>query len=460
MFTLANVVRIVVLVAANWSCAAPVNGTERPGRWPSDALTRIRDVVFPMATMASAKTRSFEYLQQGYAFTSLGEVLEQNYRGADAIENSSFQLKLSAWPLESPLRAALHDKRNSNSIVEAVYKALWPASRRTSLRLNDHKSLLARLLAQRDLYQTFWLLTVARQHADPDHQRLAAESLEALALLIDATLFSEVDYRALVALRSTKIPSSFSDTAHFTLSEDYLPGPVVGLTDSWVPITNRGTPFRHFADYRGRSFVKVFWRAPYLPKTQLEEMRAQIYAKYGRNLHAGAVEEPIPKGFEAVLLRTIPAMLIDGSLRDSGWPEEVLVRIFKYPRSTIDLATSDFRGTLFYQYKLTRETLLKDPSSLGLRRVRDDDTQFFGFFGDTPDPINSYSDTATTMRENCISCHSETFYGYSTIFSFEREPGLEFGSDDNRFWKELSPGAYRLLTPEYEELTRAFPARQ
>jgi hypothetical protein len=171
------------------------------------ALTRIRDVVFPMATMASAKTRSFEYLRQGYAFRSPGEVLEQNYRGTDAIENSSFELKLGAWPLESPLRAALHHERNSNSIVEAVHKALWPASRRTSPRLNVHKSLLARLLAQRDLYQTFWLLTVARQHADADHQRLAAELLEALALLIDATLFSEADYRALVALRPAKTPA-------------------------------------------------------------------------------------------------------------------------------------------------------------------------------------------------------------------------------------------------------------
>jgi hypothetical protein len=66
-------------------------------------------------------------------------------------------------------------------------------------QLNVHKSLLARLFAQRDLYQPFWLLTVARQHAAADHQRLAAESLEVLALLIDARLCSEADYRALVA---------------------------------------------------------------------------------------------------------------------------------------------------------------------------------------------------------------------------------------------------------------------
>src|SRR5262249_53074098 len=84
--------------------------------------------------------------------------------------------------------------------------------------------------------------------------------------------------------------------------------------------------------------------------------------------------------------------------------------------------TSDFRGTLFFKYTLWRSALLGQPASLGLKRTLDDDRQFFGFLGDAPDRQHAYTDTVTTMRSNCIACHSELYYGLSTIFSFERNP--------------------------------------
>jgi hypothetical protein len=115
----------------------------------------------------------------------------------------------------------------------------------------------------------------------------------------------------------------------------------------------------------------------------------------------------------------------------------------------VDLEASDFRGTLLYQYRMSREALLADPRSLGLRRVGTDELQFAGFFGDVPDPRNGYSDLITTMRANCISCHSELFYGLNTVFSFERDPRLR---GTNTMLRAGADGRHELLTPEYKSL--------
>lgn len=132
-----------------------------------------------------------------------------------------------------------------------------------------------------------------------------------------------------------------------------------------------------------------------------------------------------------MLVRTFGLLMKDGNIRDSMWPEEVIIRAFKYPCATVDLSTSDFSGTVFYQYRLAREVLAEDTRSLGLRRIGDDDEQFFGFFGDVPDLYTSYSKSTTTMRVNCIGCQAELFYGLSTIFSFERDPGWDDRANEN-----------------------------
>jgi hypothetical protein len=123
------------------------------------------------------------------------------------------------------------------------------------------------------------------------------------------------------------------------------------------------------------------------------------------------------------------------------WPEEVTIRRLKYATERVDYSSSDFRGTQFFQYKLSRALVRKNPASLGLRRIRDDDWQFYGFYGDVPDRGNSYSDAVTTMRGNCIACHSELFYGLNTVFSFERDP------DKSAEWRRQSKSG-----PKSEEL--------
>jgi hypothetical protein len=136
------------------------------------------------------------------------------------------------------------------------------------------------------------------------------------------------------------------------------------------------------------------------------------------NVTVSAAVPSLSAGTETVLVRRFGVFLDNGSYADSGIPEEVLLRVFKYRSATLDNATSDGLGTLHYQYKLCRARLLNDRETLGLTRIQDADPQFYGFFAEIPEP--RASEHLTTMRANCISCHSEVLYGASTIFSLCR----------------------------------------
>lgn len=160
-----------------------------------------------------------------------------------------------------------------------------------------------------------------------------------------------------------------------------------------------------------------------------------------------------------MLVRTFGVFMEDGTYRDSHWPEEVLIRAFKYQNPKVDISTSDFSGTVFYQYRLAREALKSKNNFLGLVRVRDDDREFFGFFGSVPDPKNAYSATTTTMRSNCISCHAELFYGINTVFSLERDPLGESRADSNDIWRELATDEYELRTKEFVSLSKLLNRR-
>jgi hypothetical protein len=99
---------------------------------------------------------------------------------------------------------------------------------------------------------------------------------------------------------------------------------------------------------------------------------------------------------------------------------------------------------------------MTNPSSLTLKRIYDDDAEYYGFFGDVPDRINAYSDTITTMRMNCISCHSELFYGLNTIFSFERNPGLNGSSNvlEDGMLIRNGENDFQLKTQDVEDLKK------
>jgi hypothetical protein len=271
-------------------------------------------------------------------------------------------------------------------------------------------------------------------------------------------MLTENEYRTLLRSLPRAIPRKFATVSSRSLKEDYLPKRALFPDRSWLEIPPQGRPFRHFTDYDGRSFVKVFMRAPGRSLEQISALWADLYGKYGEQLHISHVPEETPPGLETMLVRTFGVFLENGSYRDSFWPEEVIIRVFKYPAAQLDMTTSDFRGTIFYRYRMVRAALLNEPPSLGLKRIHDDDLQYFGFLGDVPDRRNAYSTGVTTMRCNCIGCHSELFYGLPTIFSFERDPHFQS--------KNTSPGGdmlqvrsvndYELTTKEYQSLKKWF----
>jgi hypothetical protein len=215
--------------------------------------------------------------------------------------------------------------------------------------------------------------------------------------------------------------SPFTTMCRFSLRDDYLPDIVLGPSPGWFEIPFDDFPASHFVAYGGRCFVRSFLRVPGLSEAQVRDYLSVVARDFGVHATLSAKVPALPGGTETVLLRTFGTFMNDSSFADTHVPEEVLVRIFKYQVSQkVDMATSDYRGTLYYQYKLRRRKLLIDPSTLGLERVGENAPQFYGFFSEIPDLSQSRDETLATMRANCMGCHSELLYGASTVYSICR----------------------------------------
>lgn len=418
---------------------------------PAPVMQSLTSFVFDTSVPASGTTRALEFRDRGYAFQSLVEINAYNVQSAHRLETTTRTLELREAPLESSywwrIRIGTEAEGFVRGLANALQSSLVPGQ---PMQLPATATTLQKAIWQRDLFQTYSLLQAARQKLEtPEAQEFADYADDTIARLFKSSLLSEREYKALLELRPQHVPAPFVPESKFDVSENYLPNRVLATDRSWLEIPGTGAPFRHFKDYGGRSFIHVYVRASDDSTSELRRLWQRLFERHGAKLHMSAVKEEVPVGLEAVLVRSFGVFLDDGSYRDSFWPEEVIIRQFKYPRSSVDLTTSDFRGTLLYQYRMSREALLADPLSLGLRRVGADELQFAGFFGDVPDPRNAYSDLITTMRANCISCHSELFYGLSTVFSFERDPRAR---DSNTMLRVRTDGRHELQTPEYQRL--------
>jgi hypothetical protein len=414
-------------------------------------MHRLTRFVFDTSVPASGTTRALGFRDQGYAFESLEQINKYNVQSSRRRETTTRSLQLTTAPLESSYWWRIRHNSEADGFVRGLAAVLHTSSLSDqSAQTVSSQSVLQKALWQRDLFQTYGLLQSARSGLSaPDSLSLADDAELEIARLFKLTLLSSGEYQALLKLRPQRVPASFVAESDFDGSQNYLPNTVIAVDRSWLEIPGTGEPFRHFKDYGGRSFIRVYVRARDLSTRQVQKLWTRLFERHGANLHTSAVGEEVPIGFESVLVRTFGVFLRDGSYRNSYWPEEVIIRQFKYPASRVDLGTSDFRGTLLYQYRMSREALLTNPHTLGLRRVAVDELQFAGFFGDVPDPHNAYSDLITTMRANCISCHSELFYGLNTVFSFERDPRSRA---TNNLLRAGVDGRYELLTPEYKSL--------
>jgi len=197
----------------------------------------------------------------------------------------------------------------------------------------------------------------------------------------------------------------------------------------WFEMRFDASQNRHFNHYGGRSFVRVFARVPGWSPERFYAYWDEVYDKFGDWVHLNSHVPALPAGSQFMLVRTFSVLMQDGTVTDSGIPEEILIRAFKTAGSAIDCQSSDFRGTYYYVYKLNRHLFLTEPASLGLVRYSDTAPTFYGFYQDVPDLNTSRDAGVATVRYNCISCHALVHYGSSTLFSLERPRLKEPGAD-------------------------------
>lgn len=429
------------------------NACSRELETGDNSVQDVLNIIFTKSVWSDGYTRAHEYRDKGHEFVNLEQVIQYNVESAHVASRDRKTWVLANTPLESQYWWSIETAEGAKDLLTRVLACKSCAPDQGSFYFaRDQSGVLRKAILQRDLLQAYSVLYRATEvAADVSLEPAIQLLLGKLASAFSETLFTPAEYEQLVALLPGAIPASFTENTPSTLVENYLPRGAIANDATWYVVPPGPVPFVHFSHFRARSFVKVFMRSQD-SKVSFDELRSYLFERYGQDLHATSVSDPVPKQLETMLVRTFGVVLKNGNYKDSHWPEEVLLRIFKYPRYKIDRDTSDFRGTLFFQYKLSREELLRDPSSLGLQRIRDDDNQFFGFHGETMDPRNSYGAAVTTMRSNCIGCHEELFYGLNTVFSFERDPRVDRSVPSSKYWRVVEDGTYRLQTPEFKDM--------
>lgn len=320
-------------------------------------------------------------------------------------------------------------------------------------------TVLEKALFQRDVFQMCAVYDAALGAVSGKAAKRRAErTLAALGRLLKTLRLSNEDYESLRKLRPKEIDARrFRLANRFDPADDYLPARVLRDEAGWYEMPYRGEHSKHFKDFGGRSFIRVFIRPPGMTQEEFQSYWDRVFAQFGEDAPVASGVPPLPAKTETLLLRTFAVLLEDGSVADSGFPEEVLMRLIKLKEQRLDPSTSDYRGVLQYQYKMRRRALLADPASLGLVRRADDSISFFGFFAETPDLSNSYDQDVTTTRYNCIGCHSLQLYGGSTVFSLAtKRPKSTDSIEGGLLQATGKPGRYVLATDEYKALVKFF----
>jgi hypothetical protein len=408
--------------------------------------------LFPRQVAIAGVTHA--YLERGKRprFDDLDAVYDYHSRSMDLAKKEPATWVVGDDVLDSALLAAGRAGAWQGPLLRRAGRV---AELATALARSERpfRSPLEKALLQRDVVQMCLVLNRAVAAADsPEARRAGQRALEELTSLWRRLLLTEGEHAALVKQRPRQVPSRLTPVSRFDLAQDYLPARVLGDEPGWFPMVAAERATLHFRDFAGRSFIRIFIKPAGLTREQFERYWDKIARAYGERVTRLGGAPPLPARTETLLVRTFGVFLEDGSYADSGYPEEVLMRLFKHADTQLDLATSDYRGTLLYRYRMHRRALLADVASLGLRRVPDDEPQFFGLFSDVPDHRRAYSATVTTLRNNCIGCHSELFYGAGTVFSLglKRAPGDDPElSEEGLLERTAQRGRFRLRTPEF-----------
>jgi hypothetical protein len=424
----------------------------------ADALLR---EMFPRRVRMSGLTNAYLARGQKPHFDDLDAVLEYNSLSINHARTGTSWVEVGEDNLESAWLGVAREEGWQRPLLQRANRVAGLATG-LARPARPFASPLEKALFQRDVLQAGMIFQEAvGAEKDPQTREAGGRALKALASLWGHLLLTEAEYRTLVKIRPRQAdPGHFTTTNRFDLSRDYLPGRVLADEPGWyaLPYTTRAS--EHFEHYAGRSFVRVYLKPAGQTRAQFYRYWDDVAAQFGTNITRDGRVPPLPAGTETLLVRSFAVFLADGSCADSGFPEEILMRLFKYDETRLDPATSDYRGTLFYRYRMQRRPLLAQVQSLGLRRVQDEDRQFYGFLSEVPDHRAAYSAHLTTLRSNCIGCHSETFYGANTVYSLgisrpvgEEREGLEGGL----LRPGPAPGRFWLRTPEFLAWQRHLP---
>lgn len=417
---------------------------------------RLMELFFPEYVVPSGFNKAYEWRGRQVSFETLDDILADHDRGVRASEIKGERVYIgrdnmeSYWCSIDSDNVLVKDLLSSNVLEQVEALALD-----LSLSKLQFRSPLEKALFQRDTFHIFSALSNSSKAESKNPQDPRYRAMRALATLMQRLLLTEDEYRRLREMLPKKIDESrFVTKNKFDLADDYLPNRVLKEEKDWfeVPFIERASI--HFIHFGGRSFVHVYIKPTGMTEQQFHEYWDLLYKRFGTR-STTAHTPPLPAGTETLLIRTFGVFLSNWIYADSGFPEEVIMRLFKYQKHTLDLSTSDYRGTLLYQYKMQRRALLDDVKSLGLRRKLDDEPSYSGFNTEAPDWNNAIGDGMLTMRHNCIQCHSLQLYGSSTIFSLARERPRGVTPDrlQNKMLEAMDePSRYKLKTQEFEQL--------
>lgn len=327
----------------------------------------------------------------------------------DVLERYKFNF--DCLPIESEFANVVYTKYDANCFWDTLQRLLRDGVWDKAASQLKFDSVVQKALAQRDL--NVICSTLDSILPATDNNPLVSETIIKAKGLRNALLFGDDELGALeTMLRGIYRSSDIAEvkTAEILLNENQSRG-------DWIELPIRQEKLAHYIHYKRNSTIGIFLNIPTWKLKDLMAVKNIVDDKFGGAL-ASAREGDLPilpDGARSLLVRT--ARIVDraGVLRRTFLIEEIIGRTFVTGGPKPDMKTSDFRGTNLFQFKLDRLSLLRGAANGKL--FLPDDPVFVGFNSDAIDLRVAHRPVLTTMRMNCVNCHSAEAYGLKTIFS-------------------------------------------
>ena len=425
----------------------------------SPLANRFLAVMYPAETEPSPITNSYQWGSRIPAPKNLEEVYQTTLRSYSRADAPPVRLQFGPDTIDSYWHVAKYSIEKAEAFLRHCReRELLQIVEAFSFDELAFASPMEKALFQRDVYQVFCVFhDLINFDLAPESKTQVVRTLDELRILFNRVLLSREELAAIRAKLPKSIDKRWYQTQFDGKQETaYLPQRILGEEPGWIELPFHDEAPKHFNDFQGRSFIRLFIRPPGMSSEEFFAFWDGLIEEYGEDLATTSNLPPLPPVTQTLLLRTLGVFLDDGTYTDSGFPEMVLMRIIKHARPKLDLTTSDLKGTVVYSYVMRRQKLMAQPASLGLVQDGIDNPSYLGFHHMAPDPRNAYADTVSTIRFNCVACHSELHYGSSTVFSISRKRPKNGGNPHWRYNRMLlktsEDGFYILNTPQYNYL--------